>query len=168
MAAVSTVSYAEFYRVVTNDPHNGDPSAIFEDKTPVHIEGVQATPSNIISAVCWDTNMFTKGGDGVPIERVLLQFTVCPRSQGRASSFVGPPIAQLEDVRLLGPTFVRLSAHMFYVKSPWFRQLLKWRRPTPQEEEERRGSWDLTTSCLPTRMKTRCALSCTSHTALSP
>ena len=41
---------------------------------------------------------------------------MCPRSRGRASSFVGAPIAQLEDVRLLGPTFVRLPAQAFYVK----------------------------------------------------
>ena len=77
MAAVSPVLYAEFYHVVTNDPHDGDPSAIFEDETPVHIGGVWATPANIISAVCGDTNpdaylLFTKGGYGVPIARVLL------------------------------------------------------------------------------------------------
>ena len=41
---------------------------------------------------------------------------MCPHSQGHASSFVGPPIAQLEDVMLLGPTFVRLPAQAFYVK----------------------------------------------------
>ena len=51
MAAVLPVSYAEFYRVVTKDPHDGDPSAIFEGKTTVHVGGVQATPANIISAV---------------------------------------------------------------------------------------------------------------------
>ena len=84
MAAVSPVSYAEFYRVVTNEPHDGDPSAIFEDETPLHAGGVRATPSNIISAVCGDINLdayllFTKGGDGVPIARVLLRVTMCPR-----------------------------------------------------------------------------------------
>ena len=83
--------------------------------------GVQATPANIVSAVCGDSNpdeylLFTRGGDGVPIEHVLLQFTMCPRSPGRASSFTGAPIAQLEDVRLLVPTFVRLPAQAFYVK----------------------------------------------------
>ena len=72
MAAVSPVSYAEFYRIVTNDPHDGDPTAIFEDDTPVHVGGVRATPASIISTVCWDINpdaylLFTKGGDGVPI-----------------------------------------------------------------------------------------------------
>ena len=41
---------------------------------------------------------------------------MCPRSQRRASSFVGAPISQLEDVQLLGPTFVRLTAQAFYVK----------------------------------------------------
>ena len=41
---------------------------------------------------------------------------MCPRSRERASSFVGAPIAQFEDVRLLGPTFVRLPAQAFYVK----------------------------------------------------
>ena len=63
---------------MTNDTHDGDPTAIFEDETPVHVGGVRATPANIISAVCGcgDTNpdayiLFTKGGDGVPIARVL-------------------------------------------------------------------------------------------------
>ena len=41
---------------------------------------------------------------------------MCPCSQGRALIFAGSPIAQLEDVRLLGPTFVRLPAQAFYVK----------------------------------------------------
>ena len=118
MAAVLPVSYAEFYRVVTNDPHDGNPTDIFEDKTPVHVGGVRAAPANIISAVCGDTNpdaylLFTKGGDGVPIARVLLQVTMCPRSRGRASIFAGAPIAQLEDIRLLGPTFVRLPDQAF-------------------------------------------------------
>ena len=52
MAAVSPVLYKEFYRVVTNNPHNGDPIAIFEDETPVHVGGVQATPASIISTIC--------------------------------------------------------------------------------------------------------------------
>ena len=121
MASVSPVSYAEFYCVVTNDPHDGDPIAIFEDKTPVHAGGVRATPANIISTVCGDTNpdaylLFTKGVDGVPIARVLLQVTMCPRSPGCASSFAGGPISQIEDIRLLGTTFVRLPAQAFYIK----------------------------------------------------
>ena len=41
---------------------------------------------------------------------------MCPRSQGHASIFAGAPIAQLEDVRLLGPTFLMLPAQAFYVK----------------------------------------------------
>ena len=41
---------------------------------------------------------------------------MCPRSRGRASSFAETPIAQFEDVRLLGPTLVRLPAQAFYVK----------------------------------------------------
>ena len=111
MASVLPVTYAEFYRVVTNDPHDGDPSAIYEDETPVPVGGVRATTANIVSAVCGESNpdaylMFTRGGDGVPIARVLLQVTMCPRSRGRASSFVGAPIAQFKDLRLLGPTFV--------------------------------------------------------------
>ena len=121
MAAVSPVSYAEFYRVVTNDPHDGDPTAIFEDETSVHVGGVWAMPTNIISDVCGDTSpdaylLFTKGGDGLPIARVLLQVTMCPLSRGSASSFAGAPIYQIEDIRLLGPTFVRLPAQAFYVK----------------------------------------------------
>ena len=71
MAAVLPVSYADFYRVVTKDPHDGDPTAIFEDKTPVHIGGVRATPASIISTVCGDINpdaylLFTKGGKQGP------------------------------------------------------------------------------------------------------
>ena len=121
MADVLPVSYAEFYRVVKNDPHDWDPTAIFEDKTPVHVGGVRVTLASIISTVCGDINpdaylLFTKGGDGVPIVRVLLQVTMCPHSRGRASIFTGAPIAQLEDVRLLGPTFVRLPSQAFYVK----------------------------------------------------
>ena len=121
MSDVSPVLYAEFYRVVTNNPHDGDPTAIFEDETPVHVGGVWAMPASIISTVCGDINpdsylLFTKGVNRVPIARVLLQVTMCPRSRGRASSFAGAPIAQLEDFRLLGPTFVRLLAHAFYLK----------------------------------------------------
>ena len=48
--------------------------------------------------------------------RVHLQVTMCPRSRGCASSFAGVPIAQLEDVRLRGPTFVRLPSRACYVK----------------------------------------------------
>ena len=40
MAAVSPVTYTKFYRVVTNDPHDGDPSAIYEGETPVPVGGV--------------------------------------------------------------------------------------------------------------------------------
>ena len=42
MAAVLPVTYAELYHVVTNDPHDGDPSAIYEDETPVPVGGVRA------------------------------------------------------------------------------------------------------------------------------
>ena len=91
MAAITPVTYAELYRVVTNDPHEGDPGAVYEDKTLVPVGGIRATPENIVSAVCGDSNsdtylLFTRGGDGVPYTRVLLQVTMCPHSQGRASS----------------------------------------------------------------------------------
>ena len=97
MAAVSPITYAEFYHIVTNNPHDGDPSAIYEDETPVPVGGVRATPDNIVSAVCGDSNpdaylLFTRGGDGIPIACVLLQVTMCPRSRGRASSFAGPQL----------------------------------------------------------------------------
>ena len=106
---------------MTNDPHEGDPRAVYEDKTPVPVGGIRATPGNIVLDFCGDSNpdaylLFTRGGDGVPYMRVLLQVTMCPRSQGRASSFAGAPIAQFEDVWLLGTTFVRLPAQAFYVK----------------------------------------------------
>ena len=121
MAAVTPVTYAEYYRVVTNDPHEGDPSAVYEDETPVPVGGIRPTPVNIVSAVCGDSNpdaclLFSRGADGVPYARVLLQVTMCPRSRGRASSFAGGPIAQFKDVRLLGPTFVCLPAQAFHVK----------------------------------------------------
>ena len=72
-------------------------------------------------AVCGDSNpdaylLFSIWVDRNPYTRVLLQVTMCPHSQGRALSFAGPPIAQFKDVRLLGPTFVRLPAQAFYVK----------------------------------------------------
>ena len=99
MTDVSPVTYAEFYRVVTNDSHDGDPSVIIEDKTPVPVGGVRATPANIVSAVCRESNpdaylLFMRGGDGVPIARVLLQVTMCPHSRGRALSFAGALLAQ--------------------------------------------------------------------------
>ena len=82
---------------------------------------IRPTPANIVLAVCRDSNpdaylLFSRGGDGFPYARVLLQVTMCPRSQGHASSFAGAPIAQFEDIRLLGPTFVCLPAQAFYVK----------------------------------------------------
>ena len=91
MSAVTPVTYGEFYRVVTNNPHDGDPSAVYDDETPVHVGGLQATPANIVSSVCGDSNtdaylLFTRGVDGVPYVRVLLQVTMGPCNQGRASS----------------------------------------------------------------------------------
>ena len=56
MAAVTPVTYAEFYRAVTNNPHDGDPSAVYDNETPVHVGGLRATPANIVSAVCGDSN----------------------------------------------------------------------------------------------------------------
>ena len=85
MAAVRPVTYEEYYRVVTNDPHEGDPSAVYEDETPVPVGGIRLTPANIVTAVCGDLNpdaylLFSKGGYGVPYARVLLQVTMCPHS----------------------------------------------------------------------------------------
>ena len=40
MAAFTPVTYAEFYRVVMNNPHKGDPSAVYEDETPVPLGGI--------------------------------------------------------------------------------------------------------------------------------
>ena len=89
MAAVTPVTYAEYYHVVTNDPHEGDPSAVYKDETPVPFGGIRPTPANIFSAVCGDSNpdaylLFSRGGGGAPYARVLLQITMCPRSQGHA------------------------------------------------------------------------------------
>ena len=57
MATVTPVTYAEYYRVVMNDPHEGDPSAVYEDKTPVSpIGDVRPTPANIVTAVCGESN----------------------------------------------------------------------------------------------------------------
>ena len=86
MAAVTPVTYAEYYCVVTNNWHEGDQSAVYEDEMPVSpVGGVRPTPANIVMAVCGDSNpdaylLFTKGGDDVPYTRVLLQVTMCPCS----------------------------------------------------------------------------------------
>ena len=37
MAAVTPVTYTEFYRVVTNDPHDGEPSAVYDGDKPAHV-----------------------------------------------------------------------------------------------------------------------------------
>ena len=52
MASVTPVTYAEFYRVVTNDPHDCNPSTVYDDEMPVHVGGLQAMPANIVSAGC--------------------------------------------------------------------------------------------------------------------
>ena len=67
MAAVTTVTYADYYRVVTNDPHEGDPSAVYEDETPVPVGGIRPTPANIFTSVCGYSNpdaylLFSRGG----------------------------------------------------------------------------------------------------------
>ena len=85
MAAVRPVTYTEYYRVVTNEPHEGDPSIVYKDETPVPIGGILPTSANIVSAVCSDSNpdaylLFSREGYGVTYARVLLQFTMCPRS----------------------------------------------------------------------------------------
>ena len=99
MVAVTPITYAKFYRVVTNDPHEGDPSAVYKDETSIPVGGTRPTPANIVSAVCGYSNpdtyiLFSRGGDRVPYVHILLQVTMCPRSQGRALSFAGAPIAQ--------------------------------------------------------------------------
>ena len=122
MTTPGPVSYAEFYRVATNDPHEGDPSAVYADETPVGVG--RNSPATIVTTACGDSNpdaylLFVKRpGVGVaPCTHVLLQATVCPRSRGRAASrFAGAAIAQYEDVRLLGPTFVRLPAQAFHIR----------------------------------------------------
>ena len=121
MADVTPVTYAEFYHIVTNNPHEGDPSAVYGEETPVPVGGIRPTPANIVSAVCGDSKpdsylLFSRGGYRVSYARVLLQVTMCPRSRGCALSFAGDPIAQFEGVRRLGSTFVRLPAQAFYVK----------------------------------------------------
>ena len=100
MAAFTPITYAEFYHVVTNDPHEGDLSAVYEDETPVPIVGIQPTPANIVSAVCGDSNpdaylLFLRGGDGVSYARVLLQVIMCPLSRERAPIFAGAPTHSL-------------------------------------------------------------------------
>ena len=54
MAAVTPVTYAEFYRVVTDDPHEGHPSTVYKNEMPGPVGGIRATPENIVSAVCGD------------------------------------------------------------------------------------------------------------------
>ena len=79
------VTYAEFYCGMTNDPHEGDPSAVYKDETPVPVSSIRPTLANIVSAVCGESHqdaylMFSWGGDGVPYTCVLLQVTMCPSS----------------------------------------------------------------------------------------
>ena len=99
MTAVTPITYAEYYCIVTNNLHEGYPSAIYEDETLVSpVGGARPTPANIVTAVCVDSNrdaylLFPKGADGVPYARILLQVTMCPHSRGQASSFTGAPIA---------------------------------------------------------------------------
>ena len=68
-----------------NNPHEGYPSAVYEDETPVPVGGIRPKPANIVMAVCGDSNpdaylLVSKGGCGVPYARVLLHITMCPRS----------------------------------------------------------------------------------------
>ena len=57
MVAVTPVRYAEYYRVMTNDLHEGDPSVVYKDETPVSpVGGIRPTPANIVTAVCGDFN----------------------------------------------------------------------------------------------------------------
>ena len=71
MTIVMPVTYADYYRVVMNDPQEVDPSAVYEDKTPVPVGSIRPTPANIVTAVRGDSNpdaylLFSKGGDGFP------------------------------------------------------------------------------------------------------
>ena len=89
MSAVTPVTYAEYYRIVMNDLHEGEPSAVYEDETPVPVGGIRPTPAHIVTAVCGDSNpdaylLFSKAGGGIPYARVFLQVTMCPLSRGRA------------------------------------------------------------------------------------
>ena len=73
MTAITPVTYAEYYYVVTNDLQEGDPSAIYKDKTPVSpIGSVRPTPANIVKAVCRESNLdayllFAQGADRGPL-----------------------------------------------------------------------------------------------------
>ena len=72
---------------------------------------------------------------------------MCPRSRGRASSFTGAPIAKFEDVRLLGPTFVRLLAQDFHVKKavvPVVAQMAPYYAAGGGRAEKLLGPFDIT------------------------
>ena len=72
MVAATPVTYAEYYRVVTNDPHEGDRSAVYKYKTPVPVGGIRPTPANIVTSVYGDSNpdaylLLSKGGGQGPL-----------------------------------------------------------------------------------------------------
>ena len=48
MAAVTPVTYTEYYCVMKKDPHEGYPSAAYEDETPVPVGSIKTMPTNII------------------------------------------------------------------------------------------------------------------------
>ena len=77
MASVMPVTYSEYYRVVTNSPHEGDPSAVYEDETPVPVGGIRLTPAKIVTAVC---------GNSKPDAYVLF-----PRERGKGVPYARPP-----------------------------------------------------------------------------
>ena len=56
MTDVTPVTYAEYYHILTNNPYEGDPSAVYEDETLVPVGGIRPTPANIVSTVCGDFN----------------------------------------------------------------------------------------------------------------
>ena len=67
MVAATPVTYAEYYRVATNNLHEGYTSAVYKDKTPVPVGGIRPMPANIVTDVCVESNpdaylLFSRGG----------------------------------------------------------------------------------------------------------
>ena len=51
------LTYAEFYRVATNDPHSGDPTTVFASERPsADTNGNRPTPADLLEALVADPN----------------------------------------------------------------------------------------------------------------
>ena len=99
--AVGPTSYAQYYSVAANDPHGGDPTAIFHAERAAldDANDVRPTPASILEAMSSDPNPdaylgFEQRATAPPTTYVLLRATKVPHTRGiNASIFGGDIIA---------------------------------------------------------------------------